>query len=890
VTISPGTRLGTYEVVALLGAGGMGEVYRAKDTKLGRDVALKILPESFTHDADRVARFRREAQVLASLNHPNIGAIYGLDEANASQFLVLELVDGDTLADRIAKGPLELNDALAIAKQIAEALDAAHEKGVVHRDLKPANIALTRDRKVKVLDFGLAKPAPSATSASVELANSPTRTSPAMITGVGMILGTAAYMSPEQALGRPVDKRADIWAFGCLLYEMLTGHNSFDAGTAPEAIAKILEREPDWAALPAKVPTAIRRLVQRCLKKDPSDRLHDIADARLEIADALSGPEPIERRVQAASMASRWTWIAVATAATAIVLAVLLASLFGRRPSTSTGLLEFPINVIDTAGLGVAVSPNGRQVAFATYAAGGPWVWLHALDTDITRAIPGTDFGVMPFWSPDGSAIGFFADGKVKRIDVADGSTTVICDVNGPFGGTWNADGVILFSTSSTLFRVSSSGGTPVPVGIVDDADPQPIRTFPQFLPDGHHFIYHAAGRHGGDVRLASLDSRETQHLVESDYPAAYAAPSHLLFLRGTTLTAQPFNPKTLALEGQASVVAPDAAPGMLLGPVGRLAQFSASATGVLAVMKTRGGSATQLRWFDRAGKESSSIEQPPGVEYLNPAISPDGGRVAVNRMDPVTGNWDIWVLDLARSVSSRLTSDAAQDGDPVWSGDGKEIVFGSNRGGQFGLYRKAVDGSQPEELLATIDDRVSALTPTDWSPDGRFVVFDLMTATVPHNTTWALPLAGDRRPFPVLPNNFESGGARFSPDSQWIAYSSRETGAYEVYVQRFMAPGDKKQISHGGAAHARWTSKGRELVYWFVPGGVASVDLEVSGRSLRVSVPKTLISTPILNLIDGRTHFDVTRDGQRFLLRQPAGTQHPAITVMVNWTEKLKN
>ncbi len=891
--LAPGSSVGPYRIERLLDAGGMGEVYRARDTTLGRDVAIKILSQHFTAHPERLARFEREARLLATLNHPHIAAIYGIADAEGVRGLVLELVEGPTLADRLTTGPLPVGEALRIAHQIAEALEAAHEKGVVHRDLKPANIKLkvrgaddVADCTVKVLDFGLAKVV-GADAAGSEIHGSPTISVDG--TTPGVILGTAAYMSPEQARGRPIDKRADIWAFGCVLYEMLAGRNAFDAGTASEAIARILEREPDWSALPANVPTTIRRLVQRCLKKDPNDRLHDIADARLEIADALSGPDELERRDRSASGASRWPWIVVAMAAAAMVVAALLVSSFGTRPSTSTGLLEFPINLIDTAGLGVAVSPNGRQVAFATYTGGGPWMWLHSLDTGVTRAMPGTGAAVAPFWSPDGSAIGFFADGKVKRIEVADGSTAVICDVNGQFGGSWNADGVILFSTSSTLFRVSSAGGTPVPVEIADDAEPPPIRTFPQFLPDGRHFIYHAAGRHGSDVRLASLDARETRHLVDSDYPAAYAAPSHLLFLRGTALIAQPLNPKTLELEGRTSVVASDAAPGILLGPVGRLAQFSASATGVLAVMTTRGGSATQLTWFDRAGMGSSSIEQPSDVEYINPAISPDGGRVAVNRMDPVTGNWDIWVVDLARNVSSRLTSDPAQDGDPVWSGDGKEIVFESNRGGQFGLYRKAVDGSRPEELLATIDDRVSALTPTDWSPDGRFVIFSLMTATVPHNTTWVLPITGDRRPFPVLPSSVESGGARFSPDGRWIAYCSRETGAYEVYVQRFMAPGDKKQISHGGASHPRWTSNGRELVYWVVPGGVASVGLDFSGTSLRVGLPKTLISTPILTLIDGRTHYDVTRDGKRFLLRQPAGAQRPAITVMINWMEKLK-
>ncbi len=886
--LAPGSSLGAYRIERLLDVGGMGEVYRAHDTTLSRDVAIKILPRHLTSDAERLARFEREARLLAALNHPHIAAIYGVVDADGIRGLVLEFVPGPTLADRLTSGPMAVGEALRVAHQIAEGLEAAHERGVVHRDLKPANIKITPEGVVKVLDFGLAK-AVGADTAGPPLHESPTITSGG--TTPGVILGTAAYMSPEQARGRPVDKRADIWAFGCVLYEMLTGRNSFDAGTASEAIAKILEREPDWDALPAGVPDAIRRLLKRCLRKDPSERTHDIADVRIEIADVMSAPGTSARTDRAESGTKRWRWIALASAVGAIGAIVLLAAVWRTRPTPITGLLEFRIDLADNAAFGIAMSPDGRRMAMGVCCSEGPRIWLHSFDSGETRPVPGTELGGAPFWSADGSAIGFFTAssiGRLKRVDLAGGPPLTICETKGSFPvGSWNANGDILFSAGSRILRVAASGGVPSRVDPIDGEGANAMRAAPAFLPDGRHFIYHVAGSRGGTIRLASLDSPETRHLVDSDYPATFASPSHLVFLRGAALMAQTLDPRTFEVEGPASLVADEVAPGYL----GALVKYwlpSASTTGVLAFVTTRGGSAGQLTWFDRAGRISGSIEPPQGGEYLNPAISPNGEQVAVNRHDPQTGNWDIWILDVARHVWSRLTFDPAQDTDPVWSPDGTQIAFASNRGGRFGLYRKNVDGSGAEEPLATFEEPVIDLFPSDWSPDGRFMLYSISTSSQPAWAVWKVGVGDEAKSVPILRRDFNSFDGRLSPDGQWIAYTAFETGAQEVYVQRF-GGGDKRQISRGGGAHPRWTENGRELVYWAVPGGVANVDLETSGSQLRIGTTRTLIATRILALFDSRSQYDVTRDGQHFLLRQPLGGKPPAVTVMVNWTEKLR-
>jgi serine/threonine protein kinase/Tol biopolymer transport system component len=883
--LEPGFALGPYRIERLIGAGGMGEVYRARDTTLGRDVAVKILPRGFTSDHERLARFEREARVLAALNHPHIATIYGLEEADGVRGLVLELVEGQTVAERLHAGPLTVSESLTIARQIADALEAAHEKGIVHRDLKPANIKITPEGVVKVLDFGLAT---AGAGLGPDRSKSPTLT--VGRTGPGFILGTVAYMSPEQARGRVVDKRADIWAFGCVMYEMLAGRGAFPGETMSDTIVAILQHEPQWSALPAQVPDAIQRLLKRCLKKDPADRLHDVADARIEIVETQSAPPsdrhlaaPLERR-------ERVLWMAFALMALATTVAVWLLAGHWNRVTTSTGLVELGVRFPETVppAYGVAVSPDGRRVAVGT--AGARFqIWLYSLDSTEPRPLPGTEGGMLPFWSHDGSSIGFFtADGKqLKRIDPAGGPAVLICEVTAGTwlsqAGTWSADGVIVFASASELFRVSASGGTPVPIVVSDQAGEPSRRSMPQFLPDNRHFIYHAIGPHGGSVHAASLDSGQTKRLLDSDFAAAYAAPNYLLFVRGTALMAQALNPKTLDLDGQAVLIAPNVAPGFLNG----LALFSASNTGVLAFVKTRAGTAGQLTWVDRAGKPLGLIPQPPGEEYLNPAISPNGELVAVNRMDPQTGNWDIWIVDITRGVSTRFTSEPARDSDPVWSPDGREIVFASDRGGEFGLYRKAVGGSESEELLARIEGHVGAVVPTDWSRDGKFVLFSQFDPAP--WSLWALPLVGNRKPIRVLQNEFRHYGGRLSPDNDWVAYQSYETGSFEVYVQRFLAPGERKQVSRGAGSHPRWTAGGRELVYDSFGRGLESVDLNFSGSGFRASVPKTLGAPPILGLIDARSAYDVTRDGQRFLLRQPTGPPGSAMTVMLNWTERLK-
>ena len=490
----------------------------------------------------------------------------------------------------------------------------------------------------------------------------------------------------------------------------------------------------------------------------------------------------------------------------------------------------------------------------------------------------------MPFWSPDGTSIGFFTNtnGKVVRMDLAGGPAVVVCDAPKGAGGSWSRAGVILFASDGKLFHVPAAGGTPTRVAVADpDEDP----TFPQFLPDGRHYLYLASTKDGRTIRLGSLDTPATTRLVDSDYPARYVAPSTLLYLRGTALVAQPLNPTTLNPEGTASVIEPDVAPGALFA----FALFSASDTGVLAFVKTRGGSAGQLTWFDRAGHALRSIPQPPGAEYLNPVIAPGGDQVAVNVMDPQTGNWDVWVVDLVRGIPTRLTVDPAHDADPVWSPDGKEIVFGSDRGGRYGLYRKVVGGSAPEELVVRVDPRVATLAPSDWSADGKLVLFQKQAAFRGTWEMWAVPLAGDRTPQLIEDTRFTKYGPHLSLDGQWIAYVSFESGQPDVYVQRFMAAGEKRQISHGGGTHPRWTRQGRELVYWAPPGGLMSVDMELSATGVKAGIPKPLLPVTIPSLIDSRPHYDVTRDGERFLVRQLAGPHVPEMTVMINWTEKLK-
>ena len=891
--LSAGLRLGPYEIVSLLGAGGMGEVYRARDTRLGRDVAVKVIAFDVSRDPSRVRRFEQEARTVAALNHPNLLSVFDVGTELGSPYVVFELLDGETLRSRMAGEPLPLRKALDFSIQIARGLAAAHERGVVHRDLKPENLLVTKDGRVKILDFGLAKLllGEETVGATGDSGTRSAETSP------GTLLGTVGYMSPEQVRGQAVDARSDIFSLGAVLYEMLSGRRAFRGETSADTLTAILKQEPpSLVTPPGAASKQLERVVLRCLEKVPEDRFQSARDMAFALESLSEGGDVPATSTWRVAPRSRLGLRVAAPIllAVAIVVAFLTGRRVASRGETSSAAIHFGISFPgEVPAYGVAVSPDGRQIAVGVLGR-GLRILVHSLDTSETRPLAGSEDGRYPFWSPDGSSIGFFTlDGKVKRADVKGGPPVVVCAAAGNSqGGSWSRKGVLLFASNGRLLQVPASGTTPTPVAVVDEAGESALRSSPQFLPDDRHFIYHATGRNAGAVYVGSLNPQRARRLLDSDHPAAFVAPGHLLFVRGTALMAQAFDAKSLALQGHAFLLAPDAAPGF----VGGVASFSASGTGVLALMPTRGGTTGQLTWFDRAGKVLGAIQQPPGVEYLNPVLSPSGEQVAVNRMDPQTGNWDVWILDLTRDVASRLTVDPARDSDPVWSPDGKEIVFESQRGGETAMYRKRVDGSGPEELLLkAADGPTGAARPLDWSRDGRFILYSARSRRGSIAAVWALPLVGDRRPIPVVENEFFNYAARLSPDGRWISYSSLETGAFEIYVQRFMAPGEKKQISRGGGSHPRWSSDGREIVYWANPSsvlnpeGLVSVSLELGDADFRAGVPKALITTPIPTLIDARPHYDVTRDGRRFLLRQAAGPPGPAITVILNWTDRSK-
>jgi Tol biopolymer transport system component len=699
------------------------------------------------------------------------------------------------------------------------------------------------------------------------------------------VIGTVAYMSPEQARGESVDKRTDIWAFGCVLYEMLTGQQPFEAPTISDMVARVLEHEPAWDRLPVSTPPAIVRLLKRCLAKAPANRLHDIADARLEIADELSLPASIvDSKPAIAHPTSRWGWAALMIAAAAVGVTIWWAVSRENGPANAGPPIEFGVRFPDNhfPSNGLAVSPDGRHIALGVFG-NSPQIWLHSLESSETRHLGGIEGALSPFWSPDSTRVGFGSAGKLRSIEITRGSATVICDLPPPAstvdGAAWNASDVIVFSRGNQFFRVAASGGVPAPISVTGSIEP----SNPQFLTDQRHFIFFDDPPDAeGTIKVGSLDGGEATRLVASDAPGAFAPPDRLLFYRGGTLMTQRLNQERLTMDGEPTPVAANASMGVLFGVK---ALVSASGSGVLAFGRPRGGSVGRLTWFDRTGLSIGSLPQPADSEYLNPAVSPDGGRVAVNLMDPRTGAWDIWVVDIARGVSERFTSDPANDSDPIWSPDGKGIVFTSDRGGRMGLYRKAVGGSNTEELIATVDT-ARLVVPTDWSRDGKYILYDRGRGA---RSVWAQPLFGDRKPVQVMDNGFAPYSAHLSPDGQWLAYSSLKTGRYEVYVRRFPGPGQEQQISTNGGAHPRWTANGRELVYWAVPRGIEAVSFTSNGSTFTFGPHRTLVQANVLSLIDARTHYDITRDGKRLLIRQPSGPQEAGLTVILNWTAKLK-
>ena len=884
MALTTGARLGPYEVTPLLGAGGMGEVWRARDTRLNRDVALKFLLEVFLRDPERMARFEREAQLLASLNHPNIAQLYGLEESGGARALVMEYVPG-----QILQGPLPVEEALPIARQIAEALEYAHDRGIIHRDLKPSNVKLTPEGNVKVLDFGLAKALDDSPSEG-GLHNSPTLSVAG--TRAGVILGTAAYMSPEQAKGKPVDRRADIWSFGAVIYEILTGRQLYTGETAAETLAAVMMKDPALERLPAATPPAVRAMIRRCLEKDPRKRLQAIGEARLILEDppaqplaptpALTEPRP--------SGSGRLAW---ALGAAATLAAAALAFVHFRETPAETPPVRFQISAPEKTSFRLipSISPDGRRVAFSATAEGGQTrLWVRPLGSLEAQPLPGTDDAGYHFWSPDSRFIGFSAQGKLKKVEVSGGPPQTLCDAPPLVSGAWSRQGVIVFgSTRVPLFRVAAAGGAATPLTTLDPSRQEEGHHEPFFLPDDRHFLYFIRARaaeHSG-VYLGAVDARadskDRRRLLGADSHAEYAPPldgrlGHLLFVRESTLMAQPFDARKLQLGGEPFPVAE-----RVRAFVGH-GSFSVSDTGVLAWREGASGLRAQLTWFDREGKKLATAGK-PGY-YNNVALSPDGRQAAAEHSPGADRNSDIWLFDLIRDIPSRFTFHAAIDRLPVWSPDGGRIVFGSGRDGPLNLYEKTSNGVGNETALLQSN---TAKYPHDWSRDGRFLVYSNQDPKT-RLDLWVLPMTGDRKPAPYLQTEFDETQGQFSPDGKWMAYVSTESGVPQVYVQPFPAAGGKRQISSEGGFHPRWRGDGKEL-FFLAPGAVLmSAEIRAAPK-FESSVPKRLFQTQMFGVQTLTFHrYAVAPDGKRFLMI--AATEDTAaapITVVQNWLAAVK-
>ena len=880
--LSVGDKLGPYEILAPIGAGGMGEVYRAKDLKLGREVAIKVLPDALARDPARLARFEREAKVLASLNHPNIAQIYGIED----RALVMELVPGATLGSLVKPGPLPLEIALNYARQIAGALEAAHEKAIVHRDLKPANIMVTPDGVVKVLDFGLAAVAPASAGDSDPM-NSPTATMQA--TQAGMIMGTAAYMSPEQARGYPVDKRADIWAFGVVLYELLTGQRLYRGATVSDTLASVLKDEPKWD----KIPTQFRPLLRRCLEKDPKNRLRDIGDAMPLVAQAHTD-------APAAGRASKLPWVIVA--ALALIALALAAVHFREKPPAPPAATRFqirlPENVAFTSSGSFNLSPDGRHVAFSAIGVGSPpRVWIQDLDALEARVLPETYTGPNPppfFWSPDSRFVVYSENSpRLKKVEAQTGGLQDICEKPGPpVGGAWNNTGTIIFgSVSAGLWKVDAAGGKPVPLTVLDASRHERTHELPSFLPDGRHFLYLRTSEvpEESGIFAGSLDDppeRQSRKRILSSGFGAYFAPSSeagpgwLLFLQESTLMAQPFDPAKLELSGNPSPVVRG------VSSVFQTGSFSATGT-ALAYRASASIRDSQLAWFDRQGKPGGTVGEPGAIWEAR--ISPDGTRVAYRKDSFNLARSDLWLLDLSRNTSSRFTFGPRNAAFPVWSPDSSELVFSSDQEGVFNLYRKPANGAREAEVLLKSNLNKRAMS---WSRDGKFLLYS--TSPQPdfgqESSLWALPMQGDRTPYPFLQTSFDERSARFSPDGRWVAYHSNETGRYEVYVREFVTSkdsagtGGKWLVSKDGGATAAWREDGKELDYGDLHGKIMSVSVDTT-RTFQAGAPHELFQIP-----SGATVASHTSDLKRFLMSMPVERKtSQAFTVLLNWQSTLK-
>ncbi|HKW02943.1 MAG TPA: protein kinase [Vicinamibacterales bacterium] len=888
-----GRTIGPYEVLAKLGEGGMGEVYRARDTKLHRDVAIKVLPDVFAGDRDRFARFTREAQTLAALNHPNIAQIYGFEETGGVRALVIELVEGEDLSGHIARAKMPLSDVLSIARQIADALEAAHERDIVHRDLKPANVKVRPDGTVKVLDFGLAKTSGPGGGPAND-STSPTVTAAA--TERGVILGTAAYMAPEQARGQAVDKRADIWAFGAVVYEMLTGTRAFAGQSMTDVLAAVLRQDIDWSRLPADTPPRLRQLLERCLERDVKQRLRDIGEARVAI-DAIvrDGPRQaaVDPLVGAPRARSReriaWSVAALAVLAAAGLFALQRMGALG--PASSAGVASdvARLSVLAPPGLAmnpdstnIAISPNGRLVVFVVGVGVSTenQMWVRAIDSQVAHRIEAGDGVSQPFWSPDSEHIGFFADRKLKAVALAGGPADVLCDAPFGRGAAWSASNVIVFAPDATgpLYRVSANGGPSVALTTLDAARKELGHRYPLFLPDGDHFLYAALPGTGGtaDIFAGSLRDQGLKTLIGSMESApAYAEPGWLLFTRGGVLAAQPFDAKALRTTGEAVSLGdePSVAPGPAAYDAGR--RVSASTTGSLAYFLAPAVNTT-LQWMDQSGKMTSVIGVPAG-RYTGLAIAPDNTHAVLDRRDSGTSS-SLWLVDLTLATAAPLATAVHRTPSPVWSPDSRRIVFVSNRDGRRALHELAVAESTSERPFGQIGN--DSAIPRSWSHD------QIMINMIEPDSKWnvyRLPPTGAGAPVPIVRGPAIEVGGWLSPDGHWLAYLSDETGRLDVWVQAFPAAGQKLLIPTGGTELCWWARDGRHLLFVNRDKTLWQVDFDPGATAPHIVAPKQLAAFPP-NLVS----MDLAADGQRFLALVPERAGVGSVTVVQSWRAAL--
>lgn len=925
MNIAPGLKLGSYQILSLLGKGGMGEVWRAQDTRLNRAVAIKVLPATLAHDADRLSRFALEAKATGALNHPNILTVHDIGTHENAPYIVAELLDGEELRAQLKNGGLPVRKAIDYAQQIAAGLTAAHEKNIVHRDLKPENLFVTNDGRVKILDFGLAK-LTGLRNADFGLRNEEAETlvqgdpnNPQVpiqfealprpqLTTPGTVMGTIAYMSPEQVRGQDLDQRSDIFSFGLILYEMLAGRRAFQKPLAAETMVAIANEEPpDLSELNPKVTPPLEKIVRHCLEKKPEMRFQSARDLGFAL-EALTTPnssgsnrtETVQAlKTSAATKRSGWRDRIAWMVAGVLLLGMLgfAWAYFSRQP-TDTQTRKFSVLMPEKVAMiwweAPIISPDGQRIVFvAKDAAGKTSLWLRPLNSLTAQPLAGTEDAINPFWSPDSRLIGFFTPGKLKKIEAAGGAVSTICDVPNGRGGSWNRDDVIVFAPGplTPLSRVSANGGTPVTITKFDEAQQEKSHKWPQFLPDGKHFLFLSNrplnGKSG--VYVGSVDGTERQHLMDLNTNAVYAAPGYLLFVRDRTLMAQSFDAGRRQLSGEPVAIAEPVVRLTNTQSNGDLSLFSVSENGVLVYRNSRDLDPLQMVWVDRAGKQMGTFDPPGG--YAKPTISPDGKTVAVDLRDQQTGTFDIWLFDVARGVRSRFTSTPAEESDASWSSDSSRLAFVSDRANPSSgrLYVKQVNGAGSEEELAA---PTLGLDGGDWSSDGQYYLYSKQTP----NGNFALevlPLFGDKQPRQLPDASFSRRAGRFSPDGKWITYSSNETGVYEVYVQSFPTLEKKVQISKGGGRALVWRRDGKELFYVSHEGRMMTVAWKGNGTAEFGEATSLFASGLPTAFGTGRAltrGFDVSADGQRFLLLRPTGEiVSTPLTVVLNWMAEAK-